>query len=179
MKRGKGFKPDRKRPIGFGRPAKGTASRTKRDENLQTLVAQAIGRLRSGGISLRQAAREFEIDPRTVVRRGGSALRRRKSGRYAATPTDRLLSLLKIVTPEGLRDVLVSSSRQRSRLGRYWSALQKHLQTGDSSALLKFEGKYIIDAHGSRIPFLTDLDQINRLASADVLRFESIYGRTR
>ena len=33
------------------------------------------------------------------------------------------------------------------------------------------------DAKGKKFPFLTDLDELNRLASAGVLSFESLYGK--
>jgi hypothetical protein len=51
-------------------------------------------------------------------------------------------------------------------------------ETGDDSALKDFKSKYIIDAQGKRIPLLTNLDELDRLGSAGVLSFESLYARS-
>ena len=78
----------------------------------------------------------------------------------------------------GLREAEVPGSRQASTVGRLWNAIHRHVETGDSSALKEFEGKKIRDAQGIEIPLLTDIDEIDRLASAGVLSFESIYARS-
>ena len=53
-----------------------------------------------------------------------------------------------------------------------------YLETGDASRLNKFRGKSIKDADGAQIPFLTDRAELNRLGSAGVLAFESLYARS-
>ncbi len=136
--------------------------------------------MRSDHASLREASREFALDPRVVARLGKSALRKRKNGQYAAKRTDRLLRILAIPTLDekgGNRQIAVRDSRQATILGRYWAAVQKYLQTGDSSALNKFRGKRITDASGKRVPLLTDLTELDRLGSAGVWSFESIYAQ--
>ena len=55
------------------------------------------------------------------------------------------------------------------------SGFKKFLQTGDDSALLKFEKKRIVDARRKRYQLLTDLKELERQGSAGVLRFESMY----
>ena len=50
-------------------------------------VAHVVTRMRDGA-SLKSAASEYGVDPRTVVKLGGSALRKTKGGRYAAKPSD-------------------------------------------------------------------------------------------
>jgi hypothetical protein len=134
--------------------------------------------MRADRISLHKASRKFQIDPRTVVRWGGTALRKTASRRYVAKATDQLLRVLVVPTSKGLSEVAVSDSRQASTLGKYWSAVHRYLATGDASRIKKFEGKKVVDAEGQRVALLTDLRELDRLGSAHVLSFESLYGRT-
>jgi hypothetical protein len=135
--------------------------------------------MRSDRVSLREASREFDLDPSVLTRLGKSALRKRKNGKYLAKPADKLLRILVIPTPEGTREVAIGNSEQASLLGQYWDAVQRYLQTGDDSALRKFKGKKITDASGKRHPFITDLSQLDALGSAGVLSFESLYAGVR
>ncbi|HEV2315357.1 MAG TPA: hypothetical protein VGR94_08640 [Candidatus Acidoferrales bacterium] len=129
-------------------------------------------------MSLREGSREFGIDSRVVARLGKSALRKRKNGQYSAKSKDKLLRILAIPLAEGKggkREVATRDSREASILGKFWAAAQKYLQTGDSSALKKLRRKYIIDASGKRVPLLTELAELDRLGSAGMLSFESLY----
>jgi hypothetical protein len=133
--------------------------------------------MRAGDVSLRQASREFGVDPRTVVKRGGTALRKSATGRYEAKKSDRLLRVLVFPTHDGTREIAVRGSRRASLLGDYWAAVQKYLQTGDASGVKRFRGKKIEDANGKQLSLITDLAELNRLGSAGVFSFESIYAR--
>ena len=141
----------------------------------QKRVAQVIRRMRTGNTSLRRSARELGISPRTVLRRAGSVLKKGKGGRYSAKPSDRLERLLLMPTPEGPREIATRNSREASRLGRYWAALHKYYETGDASDLRKFTGQFITGTGGAKFPLLTDLGTLDRLGSAGVLQFESLY----
>jgi hypothetical protein len=107
-------------------------------------------------------------------RRGRSSKNQRKNGKRVAKQPDKRLRVLLVPTPE-VREVAIRGSEQASRIGKYWAAVQKYLQTGDDSALLRFKGKGFTDASGNRYFFPTDLRQLDRQASAGVLSFESIY----
>lgn len=153
-------------------------AKSVRFQDTWILVTHAISKMRADGVSRRRAAREFQIDPRTVARWGRSALRKRPSGRYEAKPSDRLLRVLFYPTHEGLREIAVRDSRQASRLAEYSAAVDKYLETGDASGIEKFRGKQITDASRKRIPLLTSLEELDRLGSAGVLSFESLYARS-
>jgi len=71
----------------------------------------------------------------------------------------------------------VRDSRQASRLGKYWTAVERYRDTGDASALREFRGKYIVDTNGKRERLLTDLRALDRLGSAGVLSFETLYAK--
>jgi len=149
---------------------------SKFSQDVWTRVTHAISKMRADNASLPQAAREFGLDPHTVIRLGKPALTKR-NGRYAAKPTDNLLRVLVIPKSDGLREIAVRDSRQASLLAEYWVAVQKYLETGDVSALRKIRRKTIIDADGNRIRLITDLAELDRLGSAGVLSFESLYAK--
>jgi len=139
-----------------------------------TRVTHVVTKMRTERVSLRQASREFEIDPRTVRRLGGSALRKRPHGPYAARASDKLLRVLVIPEPNALREIATRDSRQATLLAEYWNAVE----TGDTSVLQEFSGKSITDATGTQVPLLTDVAALDVLADAGVLSFESIYAGT-
>jgi hypothetical protein len=140
-------------------------------------VTHVISKMRAEGVSLPEASREFGLDPRTVVRLGKPALKKRAHGRYSAKPTDNLVRVLLVPTGDGLREVAVRDSRQASLLAGYWAAVQKYLETGDASALRKIRRKTIVDANGKRVRLIKDLTELERQGSAGVLSFESLYAK--
>jgi len=140
-------------------------------------VTDVIAKMRRERLSLRAASREVGITPQTVLRRAGAVIRRGSNGRYAAKPGDQLLRVLKIPTPDGLREIGVRGSRQASTLGRYAAALQTYLSTGNFAPLSKFTGIGIRDDRGNLVLLLTDRTTLNRLGSAGAISYESIYAR--
>lgn len=140
-----------------------------------TRVTHAISKMRAERVSLRVASREFGLDPRLVVRLGKSALRKRKNGQYVAKRADSLLRILAIPTSDGVREITIRDSRQATILGKYWAAVAKYLQTGDASGLKKVRRKHITDASRKRVPLIIDQTELDRLGSAGVLSFESLY----
>ena len=146
--------------------------------NKSTQAGQVLTRMRQGA-SLKQASREVGIDPRTVERRARSALRRARSGRYVAVSTDRLQREVRLPDRGGLADLVVRDSKQASLVGEYWNAVHAHLAKGDSSGLRRFEGRHVVAADGTRVPFVADPEVLDELGNAGVLSFESIYAKGR
>jgi hypothetical protein len=140
-------------------------------------VTHVVTRMREEDVSLAEASREYGLNPRTVVPLGKPALTKGAGGRYAARPTDNLLRVMVIPTSNGLREIATRDSRQASLLGAYWVAVHKYLETGDASALRKIRRKTVVDADGKRIRLITDLAELDRLGSAGVLSFESLYAK--
>jgi len=165
-----------RRRIDVPRTAKQFSLLTPQSQDRWIRITHAVSKMLSDRVSLREASREFGLDPRTVARLGKSALQKHKNGQYVAKRRDKLLRILTIPSPDGgMREVATRDSQQSTLLGKYWAAVQKYLQTGDTSALNKFRGKRIIDASGKRVPLLTDLAELDRRGSAGVLSFESFY----
>jgi hypothetical protein len=141
-------------------------------------VTRAIAKMRKQGVSLRKAARELKVSPRTVLKNAASALRKGTSGRYSAKSSDRLVRVMMIPTPEGPQEISVRGLPAASLLGSYWSSLHVYYETGKDSALKQFSGKFITAVGGKKYPLLTDLEILNRLGSAGVVSFESLYARS-
>jgi hypothetical protein len=125
-------------------------------------VAHAITRMREG-FSLKGAATEYGVAPRTVVRLGGSALRKNAGGRYAAKASDNLLRVLKVPVHGGEVEVAVRGSRAATAVSNRLNAQRHFAATGDDSQLRKLKRAKILDASGREVPFLTDLDELERL----------------
>jgi len=137
-------------------------------------IGHVISRIREG-MTLPKAAKEFGLGTKIVITLGRSALRKQKNGRYVAKKTDQLLRVVNVLSTEGRKEIATRDSRQASLIGGHWAAVQKFLQTGDDSALLKFAKRRIVDARRKRYLLLTDVKELERLGSAGVLRFESMY----
>ena len=152
-------------------------AKSERFQDTWTRVEHAVSKMRADDVSLQRASREFGLRPGTVIRWAGSALRKRRDGQYAAKASDRLLRVLVIPTHEGLHEIAVRDSRQASLLAEYWAAVQKYLETGDASTLRKVRRKTITNADGKRLWLIKDLAELERLGSAGVLSFESLYAK--
>jgi len=174
-KKGTRHSPQRRRKLQFKRPttARQYYAMSQKEQDTWDSVAHVISRMREG-ISLLKASNEFGVAPTIVVKLGRPALRKR-NGRYVATKTDRLLRVLTLLRVTGKEEIATRDSRQASLIGGHWAAVQRYLQTGDDAALLKFKNKRVIDANKRRHRFLTNLEELDRLASAGVLSFESMY----
>jgi hypothetical protein len=146
---------------------------SQKEQETWDSVAHVISRMRDG-VSLPKASKEFGIAPTIVVKLGRPALRIR-NGRYVATKTDRLLRVVTILGIKGKYEIATRDSRQASLVGSHWAAVQRYLQTGDDTALLKLKNKRVTDANRRRHRFLTNLEELDRLASAGVLSFETMY----
>lgn len=157
------------------RNAKEFFAKPKPFQDKWTRATHVISKMRADGISLRGASRAFGLNPDVVLRLAGPALRKRANGRYAAKSIDRLLRVLAIPTKQGTGEIALRDSRQATLLAEYWIAVHAYLQTGDASSIKKFRGKRITDANGKRVRLVTDLNELDRLGSAGVLSFESIY----
>ncbi len=151
-------------------------ARSEQDQDLWKNVGQAVTEVRAG-ISLRQASRKFHLDPRKVSQLARPALRKLKNGRWAAKAHDHLLRILPLPSRKGLIEVATRDSRQATIVGKYWNAVDLYSNTGDASALEQFQGEHVTDAKGNPVPLLTDLHELDRLGSAGVLSFETIYAR--
>jgi hypothetical protein len=153
-------------------------AKTKRFQELWNLAVQIPSEMRSRGLTLSRASRQLGVSTKTALQLVGSAVRRKRNGRYEVKLTDRLLRVLLIPSKKGLREIVVKDSREASLVGEYWSAVEKFLVRGDASALRSLRRKYVNDARGRRVRLLFNLEELKRQGSAGAVQFESIYSRT-
>ena len=139
-------------------------------------AAHVVTRMREN-VSLKSASTEYGVDPRTVIKLGGSALRKTSGGRYAAKPSDNLFRPLVVPVHGGRIEVGVRGSRAASELSKRAIAQREFLATGDDTKLRKLRKTKILDASGREVPFLTDEEELARQGDLGALSFESIYAR--
>ena len=153
---------------------------SERAQEIQIAVANAVSLMRSDSLSASSAAQVTGISPGVLKRRGHSALQKLHNGRFAAKPHDDLVRVVIVVSEsKGPTEVVTSDSREASKAGKHSAAVQRYLETGDDSALRRFQGQHVIDAQGNRVALLTDTDELGRLGSAGELSSESLYARSR
>jgi hypothetical protein len=134
---------------------------------------EAVQLMRREGLSLSRAAKRAGTTPNAVHRHAGSALEH-GGRRYRAKPYDRLVREMHFLTGRGLTVLPVRDSRSASRIARYMGAVDHYLRTGDDRRLRRFRGKGVWVEKRFR-PFITDLDLLDRLASAGEVSFEELY----
>lgn len=133
-----------------------------------------LSRMRHGE-SLYGASRRVHTTPDSVQRYVGSALLRDARGRYFAKPDDRLYRRMKWLDARGITWVEPANSREASKLADYWAAIAHYVLTGDGRSLRRFRPMRLRTRAKLSLPFLTDLDAIDRLARAGELSFEDLY----
>ena len=80
---------------------------------------RVISKMRTDGLSLKKAAKQEGVNPRTVTQLGRQALRKRKNRSYSVTERDSLLRVMNVITPEGPIEVGIRSSKDARLLGSY------------------------------------------------------------
>jgi hypothetical protein len=137
------------------------SSQEKRDRNLSLQVLRAMRK----GATLTQATEKVGVDKRFALKHLGTHLQK-SGGRWHVARTDNFQSEMLIYSNGRVESIIVTNSRDRSRIGKYFSAVDKALNKGDSSALGKFKDATIIDANGKEHHFETDLDTLYEILDA-------------
>jgi len=131
----------------------------------------ALSKMRSDGLSLQAAARASGTTVNAVKRHAGPALERTSGGRYRAKRSDRLIRTIPLPTETGIIGLDVKDSRSASRIGSYWNAVRRYLETGDDAQLRRFRGKSV-RVNKRTYAFITDTAILDRLADAAELEFD-------
>ena len=147
----------------------------QRSQETLKKAAHVLSAMRTEKVSLRQASREHRISPATVLRHAKAGLRKTSRGTYKARASDRLLRVLVLPTPGALAEIATMDSRAATLVAEYWNSVNVYLETGDDTDLARFRGQSVMDAQGNAVPLLTDTDELERLGSAGVLSFQSLY----
>lgn len=158
---------------------KGKPSRQRlslRSQTARENAAHVLTRMREG-YSLTSASAEYGVDRRTVEKFAGKALRKAESGRYTARASDNIVRELRVPAYGGYEVYQVRGSRAATQLSERLHAQRYFLATGDDSRMRKLRGTVVRDIYGREVPYLTDLDELERLGDAGAFSFESMYAR--
>jgi hypothetical protein len=81
-----------------------------------------------------------------------------------------------IISQRDLEEIIVNDSDQATRVARHSNAesLYLNMRCWPNQGV---RGQYAIDADGNRVPFLTDLKELDRRGSAGKVSFVSLYAR--
>lgn len=134
----------------------------------------ALSQMRSGGLSLRSAAKASGTTVNAIKRHAGPALDQTRGGRYRAKTSDRLVRSLNFPTETGVIGLDVKDSRSAQRIAAYWNAVKQYTETGDTSGLRRFQGKSV-SVNKRKHFFITDAATLDRLADAGELAFDDLY----
>jgi hypothetical protein len=142
-----------------------------RDRSFQVLQDMA----RHPSLDFTQAARNRNIDPRTVLKHVGSALQRNSSGRIKPRPSDNLRQTLYIPSAEPGETISVptSNSFERQLLGKWMEALNR-AGRGDFSEIRAFPSGLSIG--GVALPTSDDeIQAILEVLAEGETPFEGLY----
>jgi hypothetical protein len=137
------------------------------------MALRVLQQMRHFSLSLAGAARNVGIAPSTVKRYASSGLQRERR-QYRPTSYDRMSRTMVVLTAQGTISLTIRDSRTASKIGSYWVAVERYLQTGNTDRLMQFRGKFFrVDKQA--YPFITDTTVLDQLGGAGVLRFDDIY----
>jgi hypothetical protein len=133
---------------------------------------EAVSLMRREGLSLTAASRKASTTPATVRRHAGAALDQR--GRTVAVkPVDRLRRRMKVLTPDGVIDLDLRSSRQASLAAEHWAAVRHFLATGDTAPLAAMRGVRV-----AGVDLETNPDRIEAWGRIGEIDLDDIYSIT-
>ncbi|WP_319507633.1 hypothetical protein [uncultured Methanolobus sp.] len=134
------------------------SSQQKRDRVLSLEVLRMMRK----GESLTQALEKRGLKKEFVLKNLGHQLQK-SNGKWIASKTDSLEIEMTLYTKDGVRSIVTTYSKDRSRIGKYFNDVQKALKNPDKPILKKYKNLKIIDAEGKEHQFETDLDRLYEL----------------
>jgi len=145
---------------------------TRNERVLREKSLCVLGKVRKGQ-SLSSASREFHIKPQTVIKHTNAF--KKINGRWKAKSLDRISRVMSIYEKGQQKWIEIKDSRIASRIGKYNSAVNQFLRTGNEDILKQFI-KPFRDSKGDLHFFETDLDKLNEIAeSQEEPEFYEIY----
>ena len=163
------------------------AAKTRADNKLKRQISAAKGLLTKARNRIAQAARTFKSrtgvakQQRSEAAKRGWATRRARAAAAAPTPAasppSGQLAIPFLTIAFGVVGVWPPSKDDRSKVGKYWSTVDR-LLSNQPASFDRFEGDSIYDEiSGKRLPFVTDLNVI--LAHSDEYLFGLTFYRNR
>jgi hypothetical protein len=133
---------------------------TKRELNLREKSLDVLRRVRKGQ-SLSKASRELHTTPETVIKNTGALVK--VKGKWTAKSQDRISRIMSVYENGKQTWIHVRDSRIASKIGKYNSAVNEFLRTGDVKILKPFKRPFK-DANGKLHYFEIDPDKLYEIA---------------
>jgi len=132
-----------------------------------------VSRKVKNGQSLSKASKELQIKPETVIKHTNGFIK--SKGKWIARFQDRISRVMSIYENGKQQWIEIRDSRTASRIGKYNSAVNQFLRTGNEDILKQFI-KPFKDSKGNLHFFETDPDKLNEIAeSLEEPEFYEIY----
>jgi hypothetical protein len=145
---------------------------TRRELILREKSLDVLRKVRSGQ-SLSKASKELHIKPETVIKHTNAF--RKSKGKWIAKSQDRISRVMGIYENDRQKWIEIKDSRIASRIGKYNSAVNQFLRTGNEDVLKQFK-KPFKDSKGKLHYFETDPDKLYGIAeSQEEPEFYEIY----
>jgi len=148
------------------------SSITKRELNTRAKSLEVLRKVKNGQ-SLSKASRELHIKPETVIKHTNAFIK--SKGKWIVKSQDRISRVMSIYENGQEEWIEIKDSRIASRIGKYNSAVNQFLRTGNEDVLKQFI-KPFKDSKGNLHYFETDPDKLNEIAeSLEEPEFYEIY----
>jgi hypothetical protein len=145
---------------------------TRRELILREKSLDVLRKVRSGQ-SLSKASKELHIKPETVLKHTNAFIK--SKGKWIAKSQDRISRVMGIYENGQQKWIEIKDSRIASRIGKYNSAVNQFLRTGNEDILKQFI-KPFKDSKGNLHFFETDTDKLYGIAeSQEEPEFYEIY----
>jgi hypothetical protein len=148
------------------------SSITKRELNQRQKSLEVLSKVRNGQ-SFSKASKELHIRPETVIKNTNAF--RKSKGKWIAKRMDRISRIMCIYENGKQQWVEIKDSRIASKIGKYNSAVNEFLTTGNKDILKQFKRPFK-DAKGKLHYFETNPDKLYEIAeSQEEPEFYEIY----
>ena len=129
--------------------------------------------LRSGS-PLNEAAREIRVSPERLRNQAAQlGIIKRERGRWVLRKN--LPRKMLIYSNGEAQAIIVGTSPNASKVGRYMAAVQKFLRSNEPSYLKPFIGKSVADLEGNKHVFETHPNTLYRISASGSESFEQVY----
>ncbi len=147
---------------------------TPREQLVRERALEVLSRARRSGQSLSKLCREYNLSMKTVLR-ATNAFEKVK-GRWKPKKTDKISRIMAINEDGRELFIEVNNSSYATLIGKYHSAVKEYLNTGNTAALAKFDGKKVRDSSGKWHALETDPSAISEInARREEPEFYDIY----
>jgi hypothetical protein len=145
---------------------------TRREVILREKSLDVLRKVRSGQ-SLSKASKELHTEPKTVIKYTNAF--RKSKGKWIARFQDRISRVMSVYENGKQQWIEIRDSRTASKIGKYNSAVNQFLRTGNEDILKQFI-KPFKDSKGNLHYFETDPDKLYGIAeSQEEPEFYEIY----